>query len=142
MLFLYYPGCGSKYSECTFALSCVGRLTCLEQSSKKLRPCLSCMVPYQYFIRWCWGLWGNVPSSEYCRAISATASPILFRTCGILSFWRQSRSFERIAIFCCCCRVKNSSRGSLLPGSFLVFVAMRRKSTAAKDRVCRGSRSA
>ena len=79
---------------------------------------------------------GLIPSSVYCRAISATASPILFRTCGIASPCKHCRSFDMIAWRWASWRVRNSSRGSTLLGNFLVLVETRRNSTAANDRVC------
>jgi hypothetical protein len=78
----------------------------------------------------------QLPSSAYCLAISATASPIFFLTLVMVSPCRHCNSLDRMASFCAGCRVRNSSFGSLLFSNFRVFVEIRRNKTAAKDLVC------
>lgn len=77
----------------------------------------------------------HLPLSAYWRATSATASPILCLICGIFSVSKAWSNFCRITIFCADWRVRKSSLGSSLPGSFFDLVAMRRNTTAANDRV-------
>jgi hypothetical protein len=77
-----------------------------------------------------------VPLSVYCRATSATASPIFLRTSVTDSVVRQVTSFSRITTRCSLGKVKKTSLASPVAGSLRVLVAILRKRTAANARVC------
>ena len=77
-----------------------------------------------------------IPLSVYCRATSATASPIFFRTSVAVSFVKQSTSFWRITTRWSLVSDEKTSLTSFVAGSLRVLVAIRRKSTAAKAPVC------
>lgn len=75
-----------------------------------------------------------IPLSEYSLAISATASPILFLTGFDFSRPNASMSFCRITYACCFGMARNNSI-VLLSSILRDLEAIRRKITAAKDRV-------
>jgi hypothetical protein len=75
-----------------------------------------------------------VPLSVYCLAISAMASPILFRTWLTCSVARHWSICCLIAILASLLRVKNRSLDSFVSKFFLDFEACFRKRTAANDR--------
>lgn len=77
-----------------------------------------------------------IPLSVYCLATSATASPIFFRTSVTDSLVKQVINFWRMINRCSPVSVEKSSLASFVTGSFLVLVAILRKSTAEKVRVC------
>ena len=81
----------------------------------------------------------SLPSSVYCRAISATASAVLLRTLALVSELRACKSLFRIASRCGAISVRKSSLltgdWSLEVGSFRVRFETRRNSTAANERV-------
>jgi hypothetical protein len=85
----------------------------------------SCLEDHKY----------NLLLSEYSLATSATASPILFLTVLVCSAPNASSSFCLMAYACSCGMDRKSSK--LSPEATLrVFEAIRRKITAAKERVC------
>jgi hypothetical protein len=71
----------------------------------------------------------------YCRATSANVSPIFLRTSVTVSLVRQATNFSRMTIRCSLGRHEKISLLSPEAGSFRVFVAILRKSTAEKARV-------
>lgn len=75
-----------------------------------------------------------IPLSEYSRAISATASPILFLTEFDFSKPNASMSFCRITYASCFGMARNNSI-ELFSSVLRDLDAIRRKMTAAKDRV-------
>lgn len=66
-----------KYAEGSLSLSHLSRLTALEKSAQQLGPIFIC-ISYQLNPRTS-AYFPSSPSAAYCLAISATASPILFR---------------------------------------------------------------
>ena len=139
MLLFYDSRRGGENSKSGFSLACILRLASHEEHLQELRPILSCMTlnisQSIRIIPTAQPSVLHVPSSEYCRATSATASPILCLTKGRFSLCRHSSSFCLMATFWGGCNNMKSSFDSSVPGVFLVFVDILRKRTAAKERV-------
>lgn len=137
MLFLNNAGHAGKYSKGTLAHGGVIGLACLEQGAEKFHPYLACGRK----LAWAGveedGGW-QVPLSMYCLAISAMASPILFLTERVCSLARLSSNLERMAMRASALRVRKSSLDSPEVGLLRVLEDCLRKSTAAKDLVCKG----
>ena len=136
MLLLYDARRGGEYSERRLSQTCIVRLTACQQGLKQFWPRLACNHSAHGQVI---SLFILLPSSVYCRAISATASAVLLRTVPLLSELRAWRSLLRIASRWGAIKVRNNSLVtgdcSLEAGSFRVRFEMRRNSTAAKERV-------
>jgi hypothetical protein len=126
-----------EYTEGVLALLRLGSLAQLEQRTKKLRPVLICVGGRQVSqSRNVQLVEENQLFSVYWRASSATASLILLRTARSVSVPRVSRSFCLMTAAWSLERLIIMSTVSPL-SIFLVLELMRRKMTAAKERICR-----
>lgn len=86
-----------------------------------------------------WGDEKTLPSSVYCLASSATASPILFLTAELCSPSRHCSILARMALRCGSGSVRNSSLVWSVAGSFRFLTEMRLNNTEANERVCEQS---
>lgn len=140
VLFLNDTGGGREHTVCGFPQARVRALACLEKNTEEFRPLfvytsqvksseLTVLISSKDSSN-------RIPLSVYCRATSASVSPIFLRTSVTVSLVREITNFSRMAIRCSLGRLEKISLLSPVAGSFRVFVAILRKSTAEKARVC------